>query len=165
MSLNVHVQIDDTQVKAVFQDLMSRTSPAGVRHFLTNSMFPFIRNRMIARFSHEGDDAVGRWEQLADSTVNIRTIQGYGGAHPINIRTGEMAAALTNSFRIQGGDTLQVPGGMGRTVREKIRTAQYGKAESETQARTPARPVLGVSNIDLDYGMTSLFNWITTGGF
>lgn len=162
--VDVQVKIDDGEVKAMFVDLLSRTSPAGVRHFLTAAMYPFLQKRMLQRFISEGDDAVGHWEQLADSTVNIRTIQGFNGAHPINIRTGEMASTLLGSWRIFHGDTLQIPGLTSRGIREKIRTAQFGKAETPTAARTPARPVLGVSDIDASFAMNSLMAWITTGG-
>ncbi len=141
--------LDDRSVVAQFLMLSKRLSDNGLQEFLEDHADPYLKDRVAARFAAEGDDAVGMWLPLDPHTVIIRQGLGYGGAHPINVRTHDMVNYLLHS----GPETGTVSGGMELTfpargaptpVQEKIKTAQAGKP----LPMTPPRPVVALSNTD-----------------
>lgn len=138
-------------------------SPASIGAFLTTSAEQYLHNRAAQRFAHEGDDAVGQWQQLAFATQNIRSSQGFGAAHPINVRTGRLRDFIVNapgSLQIDPtGAMLTLPGSQpSGELGEKFQTAQQGKPP-----RTPARPVLAMSATDLAGVMSLLEVFIRSG--
>lgn len=155
---------DDRGVAAMLGRLEMALEPASIAAFLGARVDPILKKRAKDRFRSEGDDVSGKWEPLASSTQSIRASQGYGPAHPINIRTGQMEAYITGfrpDITIEPGlgARLDFPGGSpSESVTDKIRVAQQG------DARTPRRPVLGVNERDLELVMVALAFHIADGG-
>lgn len=51
---------------------------------------------------------IGGWAALADATVENRLYQGYGGAHPIMIRSGGLMEMSTTFFATADGTSAQM---------------------------------------------------------
>lgn len=140
--------------------LETKLSPPGLTVWMETSVDPWLRERVATRFNNEGDDVSGPWLPLAPYTQDVRTQMGYGGEHPINVRTGDMQDFLTrqgNIYPTALGATLEAPGDSSDTLMaEKIITAQQG---SESPM-TPPRPVLGINARDLEAVLVTLANWI-----
>lgn len=161
---NVHVTVDSVDAERLFDHLIARTSPVGIRSWLRGSMLGFLRQRIAVRFASEGDSAVGPWVELAQATGIIRDAQGYGAFHPINVRTGAMRALLVSSSRITNS-RLEIPGSTGGgKMKAKIATAQVGKPGSKSQRATPPRPVLAMNEVDAVFAEHSFEKWLTSGG-
>ncbi len=145
----IQFDLDDRDVIQQFMALRDRMSDQGLQSFLEDHADPYLKQRVQNRFSAEGDDAVGMWVPLSPGTVMIRQSLGYGGAHPINVRTHDMVNYLLNS----GPDVNSVVDGMELTfpargapspIQDKIETAQQGKP----LPLTPPRPVVALSGTD-----------------
>jgi hypothetical protein len=155
-------RVEATQALEAVAKVKALTSPAGLASWLSGQMGPHLISRMEDRFAKEGDDAVGKWELLSEATVFIREGQGYPGDHPINVRTGEMFRYLVSNSNVDvsttaEGATLVYPGtDTVGDLADKLATAQGG-ADSPS---TPARPVLGLSAVDLGWGVSSLTAFI-----
>lgn len=140
----------DETLDEIMVNLTGLVSTPGLVAFLNFYMGPQLQKRARERFANEGDDAVGKWLPLASvTTESFRPQQGYAPG-PINHRSGELEAWVTNS----GWDTIPTGGGAtmlfpGRNptgeLAKKVTTAQSGS----TDPYTPARPVLAVSTRDL----------------
>lgn len=155
VTLDVHPE----DVENVLMRLNMALSPVGMMGFLSTTVAPFIRRRASARFAGEGDDVVGKWLPLAESTVDIRSRMNLpiGGEHPINQRTGDLYDYITESPAdvqpLPMGAQLTYPGVAATGwLEEKVKTAQTGK----THPATPPRPVLGLGVQDLAFVMGSL---------
>ena len=145
-------------VQQMLQTIDSALSPVGLAQFLHGVVGPWVKQRAADRFKTEGDDAVGKWAPLQETTVKIREAAGFGGPHPINKRTGELEAYIT------GGQVgVQVAPGLGvmtfpqdppKTIalKTKVETAQRGRSNPSTGPR----PVLGLGERDLAQVMTML---------
>lgn len=156
---------DATDVYRLLDHLDSCFSPAGQQAFMTQSVVPYLRERAEQRFLGEGDDASGMWAPLSETTVHIRESSGYPGAHPINVRTGELEDYIT-----QGAGTVTVEGSGSTALKypqastpggikgKKLRRAQVG------DSRTPARPVLAVNETDLMFVTQQLAYFIQSYG-
>lgn len=126
------------------QMLMQRLS-TGLELWMKNNLVYYLQYRVRGRFASEGDDASGKWLALNPATENIRSSEGYGAAHPINVRTGQLRDYLLTDRGdvggFGGGYQLTYPGQGGSALdQEKLRTAQRGKP----QPNTPERPVLAL---------------------
>lgn len=163
--------IVDIQAKSV-EDVMlllgrKLASPA-LGGWMREGVEPILQKRATDRFGREGDDASGRWAQLSDATVEIRAGLGFGGAHPINLRTGELENLITQgNGTIEAGEdsvTLTYPGNdqVNGELEDKIRHAQLGGI-SDAGNTYPARPVLAVSSTDLGQVEISLIEYIFGG--
>lgn len=163
--IRVVIEGDFVGVNAMVDDLVEKLSPAGMAMYLTQIMDPFLRERARERFVNEGDNAVGPWLPLKESTERIRESQGFGAYTPINKRTGALEAYILDtpgSFASEGlASTLTFPGRppTGPYLETKVLTAQEGKA----RPRTPRRPVLGVGATDMAFFQTSLAIYIAGG--
>jgi len=164
--INLEMHGNSQQVEAMLDHLDRALDPTMIGgRFLATTVNPYIRMRARNRFASEGDDAVGgRWTPLKAATENFRTQAGYGGAHPINRRTGELEAYITSSpldIRIEPaiGATLVMPGNppSNSELRKKVATAQKG------DSRTAARPVMAVDATDLGFVLTGLVECVTRG--
>lgn len=158
------LDIDDKLLANQILQLQHRLSSDGLEEFLEDVAHPYLQDRASARFAAEGDDAVGQWLPLDATTVQIRLALGYGGAHPINVRTrdlltyiitaapqtGRVAEGMELTFPSSGGDPL---------IQEKIRTAQMGKSVPST----PPRPVVALSEKDSSDLTMLLSDYITEG--
>ena len=158
------IDVDDRDLVNQLLALYHRLSDQGLEEYLEDIAHPYLQDRAAARFAAEGDDAVGKWLPLDATTVQIRLALGYGGAHPINVRTrdlltymitagaetGKIADGMELTFPASGGDPL---------IQEKIRTAQTGKAIPST----PPRPVVALSEKDGTDLTMLLSDYITDG--
>lgn len=162
MMSSIDVEVDSAQAERMIAILQRRTASSGVRSFLRWTVRPFLLTRIATRFATEGDDASGKWVQLAHNTGLIRARKGYPAYHPINIRTAGMIAHLMTSYRVTGS-TLTLPGTLGgATLAKKIATAQIGGGTGKTPA--PPRPVLAVNDQDSHFVIRSFQKFLQTGG-
>lgn len=137
-------------------------SSGSIAVWLDTEVDPILHERAAQRFKEEGDDASGAWASLSDATESIRESQGYGAAHPINVRSGELQSYIEDT---QGrtvvdpaGATLSYPGDSPTgQVWAKLEGAQLG------EGRAPARPVLAVSETDQALVVGSLEAYIRAG--
>lgn len=139
--------VDNRQADAVLLRLENALSDSSMEAFLLRNTADYIHERTRARFAGEGDDVTGAWQPLLPATEHIRMNLGYPGAHPINVRTGDMESYLTgDSGAITGQTTwtFPAPGSATGELAEKIKTAQQGKA----MPSTVPRPVIGMNNVD-----------------
>lgn len=151
--------VDTRSVEHMLMRLDSAISPVGLVAFLGGTVDPYLRQRASERFANEGDDVTGKWAPLSQATQSIRQQMGYGGAHPINVRTGEMEDYITDSPNNLAahpwGASLTLPGNEPQgELLKKVRGAQQG----ENQA--PPRPVIGMNERDLAYVLLALYNYV-----
>lgn len=164
--LDVTIVGDDAGVQAMLMHMNSALAPQSLGVFLSTVVDPYLRTRARARFDSEGDDVVGKWAPLKDSTRNIRQSMGYGADGPINRRTGRLEQYILGSpnkvTMHTAGATLVWPGTRpsGETA-DKLRTAQMGKP----MPSTVPRPVLGINERDLAAVLTGLSLHIQGEGF
>lgn len=148
---------DKNGVQAMLSVLDSSLSPAGLAAFLLGNVAPWVKERAQDRFEYEGDDVSGYWQPLTADTIEIRHNMGFFDPH-MNRRTGELEQYITQSSSMvttgPGWGTLKYPAQHARTkgLREKMKTAQAGKASPST----PPRPVLGLNERDLAYVLSTL---------
>lgn len=154
----MHIVVESINASSVYAGL-SRLERAltgsGLADFFATTAAPYLAVRAQNRFSQEGDDAVGAWAPLRQFTQNIRASQGYGPAHPINKRTGELENYIVGSppAIVSGtdGGVMRFPGpAASGKLAEKVRTAQIGFDGGKSRPSTVPRPVLGVSVTDLE---------------
>lgn len=168
--IDVQITGDERQVMGMLNSLHAAMAPQAIAQFLSVIILPYLRQRIRERFQSEGDEATGPWASLAEATREVRASGIASGAyfgitpsHPINVRTGSMERYLTqvNSVPVITSEsvTLNFPGRqipMRDQLRTKIERAQTG------DARTPARPVLGLSERDLFFTVGALAQHIAT---
>jgi hypothetical protein len=148
--VDVSVVGDSTSAARMIEGLNQAFSPYHLGYdFLQDHVHDRLVERARQRFADEGDEVVGAWPALADATVAIRQSKGFGGPHPINVRTGEMKRHILDSrpsiVPLPDGAVMTTPGGEpGGDLGKKLQTAQSG------DNRTPARPVIGVGVRDLE---------------
>lgn len=143
-------------------------SPASISMFMEREEHAWFRERMNNRFMSEGDDASGNWLPLSPATEAIRDSQGYGAAHPINRRTGELQGFVTDSHAVSvQGDTvvLTIPGeDPSGELGDKLATAQQGRGfggcTAPSTPHTVPRPVLAMNEVDLEASMVLLAGWL-----
>lgn len=150
MQVTITYHVDAVAAQAMLTRLEQKMLPPSMIAFMQSTVVPYIHQRTAARFAGEGDDVVGKWSPLKVETETIRLKHGYPGAHPINVRTGQMRNAVTGSFGdvISAGgvtdlefpNTVNIAGQLAR----KIMTAQMGSSFPPT----PARPILGFNEND-----------------
>ena len=149
------ISIDSASVLSMLMSLDTCFDKSAMQMFMLQRAAPWLRRRTKSRFRNEGDDASGKWQQLAPATVKIRRAgidsgqySGISPDHPINRRTGEMEEFLSKSA---GAFTfgsvfaeLTYPGDYPNpSVYKKVATAQ-GRTP-----KTRARPVLAVNAVDM----------------
>lgn len=150
------VTVDEHRVEMALTSVMDAVSDAELATWLGSDVVQIMQERARARFASEGDDASGRWAPLAPSTIEDRLRSGYGGAHPINRRTGELERAITGATgaveAFGGGTQLTFPGvsDTGTDLSFKISTAQRGND------RSTSRPVAAVGYTDLELILVSM---------
>lgn len=159
---------DVKYVTKMIDHLDQKLGPQGLTAFLSMTVYPYLLNRAKERFQDEGDDAVGKWAPLAPATEVIRQSMGFGGAHPINVRTGELERYITqgsvsSSVQASGlGAFLQHPANppSGKKLKSKLKTAQQG--DPAFGRGVPARPVLGMNETDLGFIMAAMAFYVST---
>lgn len=145
--IGIQIVGTDKGVRMMLDRLDTRLNPVAVAGFLGAEVAPYLKHRAKTRFAQEGDDVTGGWAPLKEATQTIRASQGYGAAHPINKRTGELERYITGDANEKihpWGASLTLPGSApaGDLV-DKLRTAQAG------DTRAVPRPVLGMNWQDM----------------
>jgi len=147
-------------VQKMLLHLDSSLSPVGMYAFMHGAVQPWLVERAEQRFAGEGDDAVGKWAPLMQSTIMYRESAGFGGPRPINKRTGELEAYITGGgadvTSLNGASVLTFPDPktkMSYGLNKKVETAQVGRSKNPS---TVKRPVLGLGEKDLAAIMTRL---------
>jgi hypothetical protein len=163
---DLDITIDTADLEATLTRMETSLSPVGLSIFLIGGVLPWVKERAEMRFASEGDEVSGRWAPLETSTQEFRANGpwGVGSSHPINRRSGDLEEYITksNSSIVTGGDSAimyypdTAPTG---PLKEKVETAQGGKAKP----KTPARPVLGLGANDLLYTMEALQFYVEHG--
>lgn len=150
IGFDVGVEVSDT-LETQLRRLEFTLGPVFMAWFLEMEMGTYLKMRATTRFQKEGDDASGKWKPLAEFTVQDRISQGFGGAHPINVRTGEMEEWLMGaSSSVMANDEeafftwpAEQPGG---ELGAKVSTAQRGKRDGDKY--TPKRPIIAAGALD-----------------
>ncbi len=146
--VGIQIVVDDRSVEATLNRLDTVLSPVGIAGMLSGPVDEYLQHRAKERFRTEGDDVVGKWAPLSPATEAIRAQQGFGAAHPINRRRGELERYITETpgqvTPIPGvGAILDAPGAAATgTLKKKLRGAQKGEGTA------PPRPVLGLNATD-----------------
>lgn len=161
--MQIYIIGDHRGVQATLHLMDTALNPVAIAGFLGAEVGPYLQKRGVARFASEGDDVSGKWAPLSEATQSIREkgreagFWDVGDAHPINVRTHEMETYVTQGS-IQPAPTaygarLSYPANRPNTeLREKLRTAAFGR----TEPPTPRRPVLGVNEQDLVFVLKAL---------
>jgi hypothetical protein len=147
-------------VEKMLLALDTAINPVAIAGFLGAVVDPYLRKRAGARFASEGDETVGAWAPLAEATQDIRDSQGYGAAHPINKREGELERFITQQdggVQIHPfGATLTLPGAKPQgKLADKFEGAQQGGVGPSGRPY-PARSVLALGEQDLVFVLTAL---------
>lgn len=165
----INVTVETKEVEMMLAAVSYRLTPFGMSAWLGKVMGPYIQSRARDRFMQEGDDVSGPWAPLREVTQNIRaesTDIAVGPDHPINKRTGELEEYVIGSaYRFWPtalGGTLRYPAAASgkKSVREKMKTAQLGRAKP----KTVPRPVLGFNESDMLFFQAALSFFITGSG-
>jgi hypothetical protein len=149
--LDIEIVGTERGVERMLEVIDSSLSATGLAAFLFGSVGPWVQQRAEERFKNEGDDVSGKWAPLMPRTQEIRENYGFGGSHPINKRTGQLEDYITQGqvdvVTSPGYGILRFPGNPPNDtgLRQKMKTAQQGRAEPNTVAR----PVLGLNEKDL----------------
>jgi len=147
--MRMQITVQSRDVEAAIRVLGYTTSPSALAYFMNTRAKQWLQRRARQRFAEEGDDAVGSWRSLKESTVEIRQAQGF-----VPIRINRRTSALHNWVTRADGQVLSSqavtqltwPGNpTSAEMAKKIATAQRGSASPHTVAR----PVVGVSETDL----------------
>lgn len=99
-------------------------------------------------FAQEGGlfGRISAWAPLAPGTVRERVRLGYGGAHPILYRTGQLAQST--SQRGTPGNIFDV-----QPMRLTVGTATpYAQFHQQGTSRMPARRIIGLTSERLGFG-------------
>lgn len=152
MTVDLSFLVEDADVQALLLSLELKLGPVEMGGFMSSIVAPYLKERVKARFENEGDDAVGKWAPLAPATVESRIAQGYGGEHPINIRTHE----LENFILAAPAQLTLDPFGVAITIKPEA----SGKIENKLQYAQATRPVLGVGVVDLEFILTEMFLYV-----
>lgn len=163
--LDFEIVGDERGVQEMLNKIDSALSPVGLATFLHGAVAPWVQERAADRFASEGDDVTGKWAPLEQATIEIRENEGFGGAHPINRRTGELEEYITQGqVGVTAAPSVAVmtypknpPSG--KSLRQKMETAQKGRRTPNTVAR----PVLGLNERDLGAVMTMLAFFVKDG--
>lgn len=159
---------DDSGVQKMLEALDTAINPVAIAGFLGGVVDPYLRKTADARFASEGDSASGQWAPLAQATQDIRAQMGYGSAHPINQRTGDLERYVTQT---EGGVNIHPfgatltlpPNNPGGEMADKLAAAQMGGVGPSGKP-FPARPVYAMDSQDLAFVLLALAQHIERTG-
>lgn len=159
---------DATGVERMLLALDTALNPVAIAGFLGAVVDPYIRETAEERFRSEGDQASGQWAPLAQATQDIRAQMGYGAAHPINRREGELeeyVTQTTGNVRIHpfGASIMYPPNYPGGELGDKLTHAQRGGVSASGKP-FPARPVYALGTQDLTFILIALANHVKAVG-
>jgi hypothetical protein len=168
-SFQLELHADFKSTYEVLERLEHSVSPLGLGFFLSVGVLQHITDRAESRFRAEGDDAVGKWAPLTPGTENIRQNLGYGAAHPINRRTGDLEDLITQANANSTvsvnpiGAVLEHPALPSGKLEDKLRTAQMGDSSQPGYQPTVPRPVIALNEADLVWVLSALAYYIESG--
>lgn len=156
-AVQTYVYVDDFDVQRLLLAVERAVSGPSLAVFLKGPVNQYLHEQIGLRFAYEGDKASGNWDPLSDATNSIRQTLGYPPVSPINVRTGEMEAWLTDPDSMDftygaWAAMLHIPGGAPTPLHEKkLDTAQKGSTSNPIPefGPTPPRPVLAVDASDM----------------
>lgn len=111
------------------------------------------------RFNAEGPG----WEPLAGPTVADRERLGYGGEHPILVRTDRLALSLTRSEGAESGDSVFRVEPDGFFVGTAVPYAHWHQTGGTTEDRPPKRQLVEISEPDKVRWMSILGRYLAHG--
>lgn len=152
-NFSVRVKVDSVEARRALERGEEAVSSTFFIAFLRTKVVNYLKMRVESRFRAEGDDASGKWLPLQASTVKIRQSEGFPGAHPINVRTGDMQRVTHDSngeiFDEGYSSTLVWPGEIDSgAIADKYRVAQAG-GRQEGRRDTPPRPIVALGERDV----------------
>lgn len=162
--MRVIFDVDAASVDRQFAKLETLLSPAMLATFMAGPVVEHFQDKFNQFFEYQGTDKEA-WRPLSQVTIMDREAQGFG-AGPINERTGELRAFVTDSpgeIRVLGTLAVltypgKIPAGeLGR----KVKTAQQGGTFKGNAV--PARPVIDADETDMLYLMSALAFYISAG--
>ena len=163
--LNMMFTVEPGSTHALLAALEAKLDSRVLGVFLQSTMVPHLQRKFKEGFASETDPSGAGWAPLSAATVKIREDQGYGGAHPINRRTGELENYITQSpgqlIPSMDQAVLKYPSERGvpsGSLGKKVRGAQKG------EGKAPPRPVLGLDEQDLAFMLASLFGYFEGPG-
>lgn len=162
--MQVIIDVDARDVDRMLGKMETLLSPAMLATFLGGPVVEHFQDKFNRFFEQQGIDNQA-WQPLSEVTIADREAQGFGPG-PINERTGEMRAYVTDSpgdIRILG--TLSVLTYPGKTpsgeMGRKLKTAQKGGTFQGHAV--PARPVMDADETDMLYLMSALGFYVSAG--
>ena len=103
---------------------------------------PEVLRVIRAQFARNFTEEAGRrpWAQLAPSTVEERARLGFGGRHPILVRTGQLRRHVITAPAV----TQRTPGGAVLTIRpaDSVGGVPKYRVNATGSRSTPARPMV-----------------------
>lgn len=161
------ITVDASDVEDLIESIGGALSPTGLSVFLEGPAYEYLSQRVEARFASEGDAASGDWPPLAAFTVRQRERLGYGGEHPINVRTGELWDYAVNTYQVfpaGSGAVLEMPerGAADSELARKFKTAQEGRDPNPnpSMAPVPPRPVVAFDAADAEILLEMMNEWV-----
>lgn len=155
--MSLTFDVEAVKAEAMLDRLAGLLSPVMLATFLGGPVVEHFQDKFNRFFNQQGTDAAP-WQPLSEVTIADREAQGFGPG-PINERTGELRAFVTDSpGTIRVLETLAVLTFPGPTpngeLGKKVRTAQQGG--SFKGHSVPARPVMDADESDMLYVMSAL---------
>jgi len=128
----IQLDVDDTQIRAVLQQLANRATDAqpAMQHIAS-----ILLSHTEAAFAAQGDPT--KWRDLADSTKAARTKDGTWPGRILQV-TGELAASFTPD---SGSDYAQVGSNKVQAAIQQL----GGMAGRDHKTEIPARPMLPIT--------------------
>ncbi|AKL88187.1 hypothetical protein GMA3_10 [Gordonia phage GMA3] len=149
------IELEGEHVNRVIADLNNRLGTVLMTATLTTVHGHFL-NKTERMFQDERDPYGNKWAPLAESTISFRESLGYGGAHPINVRTGGLRDSMTSAppdilGHSDGVVTLAYPS-------RKMPAGNDGMKHRQAAGmlKGPARPVIGMDEKDVAFVLGTL---------
>ncbi|AOE44528.1 hypothetical protein SEA_JUMBO_15 [Gordonia phage Jumbo] len=155
MALAAGIEFRSQPVDRVISELSTRLSTPMLTTYL-GTVHGYFLNKSVKMFQDEKDPYGNRWAPLADSTVAMRIYFGYGGAHPINERTGGLRESITGAppdiiGHSDGVISMAFPR---RATPSSDLMKKYAQASG--LGKGPARRVIGMNEKDVAWILSTL---------
>lgn len=144
------IQVEAGQVELLLGSVERALAPASLEGFLRDEARPYLQERAEHRFDGQGDDVVGKWDPLAEKTIELH------GPHEPNVLTGDLESYITRSPGRTGqqplGASLELPGPGSSLNEKKVKVAQRGLNPNPIASfrPVPPRPVVGLNDRDMN---------------
>lgn len=160
-------EVDDEGVRQAFIQLDKAISPRSLITFMRTKVTPYFRSQFDASFTLEG--RTREWSSLSELwTVSEREEKGFGGAHPIQQRTGDLRSLVTGfhgeTWVAAGEVYYQIPDNS--ELFEKYIGLQMGINPNPLPGHDPipARPMVEMVSSDVEMLLSMLSRHINFVG-